>query len=340
MLVRMPDPLSDLAPGRVPGRPTGTAPDPENQSALDLARGPSLGTTPGPTPAATSDDPLQFLLVSGMSGAGRSSAARALEDCGWFVIDNLPPSLLASTLDAVRRAGAVRRVAVVIDVRGGAMFADLNAMLRALHNSGMDVRILFLEASDEVLVRRFESSRRPHPLQRGGRVLDGLVRERIELAELRGSADLVIDTSSLNIHELRRKIEAAFDDPGKVALRATVMSFGFKYGIPVDADMVADMRFLPNPFWVPQLRDQTGLDAAVSDYVVSHADARTFLDNYARLLDIVADGYLREGKRYVTVAVGCTGGKHRSVAMAEHLAARLVHTGVETLVVHRDLGKE
>lgn len=285
-------------------------------------------------------DLLQFVLVSGMSGAGRSAAARALEDCGWFVIDNLPPNMLASTLDAVRRAGAVRRVAVVIDVRGGPMFADLGSMLRALRNAGMDVRILFLEASDEVLVRRFESNRRPHPLQGSGRVLDGLTRERVELADLRGSADLVIDTSSLNVHELRRKIEAAFDDPETVALRATVMSFGFKYGIPVDADLVADVRFLPNPFWVPQLRDQTGLDPQVSDYVTQLSDARVFLDTYTRLLDVVADGYLREGKRYVTVAVGCTGGKHRSVAMAEHLAARLVHTGVETLVVHRDLGKE
>lgn len=292
----------------------------------------------GPSPAAS--DPLQFVLVSGMSGAGRSSAARTLEDCGWFVIDNLPPNVLASTLDAVRRAGAVKRVAVVIDVRGGAMFADLGSMLRTLPGSGIDVRILFLEAADEVLVRRFESSRRPHPLQGAGRVLDGLIRERMELADLRGSADLVIDTSALNIHDLRRKIEAAFDDPENVALRATVMSFGFKYGIPVDADMVADMRFLPNPFWVPELREQTGLDQSVSDYVTSLPEARSYLDTYSRLLDIVADGYLREGKRYVTVAVGCTGGKHRSVAMTQHLAARLVHTGVETLVVHRDLGKE
>lgn len=292
----------------------------------------------GPSPAAS--DPLQFVLVSGMSGAGRSSAARTLEDCGWFVIDNLPPNVLASTLDAVRRAGAVKRVAVVIDVRGGAMFADLGSMLRTLPGSGIDVRILFLEAADEVLVRRFESSRRPHPLQGAGRVLDGLIRERMELADLRGSADLVIDTSALNIHDLRRKIEAAFDDPENVALRATVMSFGFKYGIPVDADMVADMRFLPNPFWVPELREQTGLDQPVSDYVTSLPEARSYLDTYSRLLDIVADGYLREGKRYVTVAVGCTGGKHRSVAMTQHLAARLVHTGVETLVVHRDLGKE
>lgn len=292
----------------------------------------------GPSPAAS--DPLQFVLVSGMSGAGRSSAARTLEDCGWFVIDNLPPNVLASTLDAVRRAGAVKRVAVVIDVRGGAMFADLGSMLRTLPGSGIDVRILFLEAADEVLVRRFESSRRPHPLQGAGRVLDGLIRERLELADLRGSADLVIDTSALNIHDLRRKIEAAFDDPENVALRATVMSFGFKYGIPVDADMVADMRFLPNPFWVPELREQTGLDQPVSDYVTSLPEARSYLDTYSRLLDIVADGYLREGKRYVTVAVGCTGGKHRSVAMTQHLAARLVHTGVETLVVHRDLGKE
>lgn len=289
---------------------------------------------------AVAEEPIELVLVSGMSGAGRSSAARVLEDCGWFVIDNLPPQVLESTLDALRSAGTVSRVAVVIDVRGGPLFAGLVEPIRGLRLSGMSVRILFLEASNEVLVRRFESNRRPHPLQGSGRILDGLERERLELGDLRGAADLVIDTSSLNVHELRRKIEAAFGDSENVALRATVMSFGFKYGIPVDADMVADMRFLPNPFWVPQLRDSTGLDPNVSDYVTQYEEARLFLDSYANLMHIVADGYIREGKRHVTVAIGCTGGKHRSVAMAEHLAARLVQSGVETLVVHRDLGRE
>lgn len=280
------------------------------------------------------------MLVSGMSGAGRSSAARALEDCGRFVIDNLPPRVLPATLAEVRAAGAMSRVAVVIDVRGGPLFTGLGSMIRDIKADGVSVRILFLEASNEVLVRRFESSRRPHPLQGAGRILDGLERERTALADLRADADLVIDTSDLNVHQLRRKIEAAFDDPGNTALRATVMSFGFKYGIPVDADLVADVRFLPNPFWESHLRDRTGLDPDVSDYVIDSPAARDFLDTYSRLMKIVSAGYLREGKRYVTIAVGCTGGKHRSVAMAEHLSARLVMAGVETLVVHRDLGRE
>ncbi|MDP3972617.1 MAG: RNase adapter RapZ [Candidatus Nanopelagicales bacterium] len=285
-------------------------------------------------------EPLDLVLVSGMSGAGRSSAARSLEDCGWFVIDNLPPAVLLAALEEVRKTGSVRRVAVVIDVRGGPMFTGLVEIVWRLRRENVSVRVLFLEATDEVLVRRFESSRRPHPLQGVGRIVDGLARERSALADLRGEADLVIDTSSLNIHELRRKIEAAFDDQDDVALRATVMSFGFKYGLPVDADLVADVRFLPNPFWEPDLRDRTGLDPEVSDYVTQMPEAREFLDVYAKMLDIVAGGYLHEGKRYVTIAVGCTGGKHRSVAMSEHLATRLVKAGVETLVVHRDLGRE
>ena len=283
---------------------------------------------------------IELVLVTGMSGAGRSTAARALEDHGWFVVDNLPPSLLQDALDALQAAGSVDRVAVVIDARGGPLFEGLAERIHALRRSDTNVRVLFLEASDESLVRRFESNRRPHPLQGGGRILDGIVRERGVLADIRGSADLVIDTTALNVHDLRRKIEAAFHENEVAALRATVMSFGFKYGIPVDADMVADARFLPNPYWVEELREHNGQDADVSDYVTNHPEARIFLDKYADLMDIVAEGYLREGKRYVTIAIGCTGGKHRSVAMTEHLAARLVRKGVETLVVLRDLGRE
>jgi UPF0042 nucleotide-binding protein len=288
----------------------------------------------------TDDDAFELVLVSGMSGAGRSTAARALEDLGWFVVDNLPPALLAQAIAEVNEDLISDRLAVVVDVRGGKMFDDLTDALAQVREMGIDVRILFLEAGDNELVRRFESSRRPHPLQGSGGILDGLGIERNLLGDLRSQADLVIDTSSLNVHDLRRKIDAAFGGDDQVALRATVMSFGFKYGIPVDADIVCDVRFLPNPYWVPELRDLTGLDASVSDYVTDADDAREFLDRMSGILDLVSDGYLREGKRYVTVAVGCTGGKHRSVAMAENLAARLVKHGVEVLVVHRDLGRE
>ena len=282
----------------------------------------------------------ELLLVTGMSGAGRSTAARALEDLGWFVIDNLPPSLLPATVQLLSRTAETPKVAVVIDVRGRSFFEEFQSSLDALDHEGSDVRVLFLEATDEVLVRRFESNRRPHPLQAAGRVIDGLARERALLADVRGSADLVIDTGDLNVHDLRRRVDAAFADPERVQLRATVMSFGFKYGIPVDADFVADVRFLPNPFWNPELRELTGLDQAVNDAVVNQPEAREFLQQYSAIIDLVAGGYLREGKRYVTIAVGCTGGKHRSVAIAENLSARLVRSGVETFVTHRDLGRE
>lgn len=281
---------------------------------------------------------VEVVLVTGMSGAGRSTAARALEDQGWFVVDNLLPGLIPQTVDALRGEG-VTRVAVVVDVRGGKFFDDIERSLMRLRDEGSDVRILFLEASDESLVRRFESNRRPHPLQQGERLVDGLRRERHALAGLRAEADLVVDTSQLNVHELRRRVEAAFAGPA-LPLRATVMSFGFKYGIPVDADIVLDARFLPNPHWVETLRPHTGLDADVRDYVIGNPAAESFLVEAARLLDVMAQGYLHEGKRYVTVAVGCTGGKHRSVALAEQIAVRLSDQGVETMVIHRDLGRE
>jgi UPF0042 nucleotide-binding protein len=275
-----------------------------------------------------------------MSGAGRSTAARALEDLGWFVIDNMPPSLLQSAIDLARRTPDVDRVGVVLDARGGSFFRDVSEVIDGLPRDGVDLRTVFLEASDEALVRRFESSRRPHPLQHGQRILDGLQEERALLGDLRASADIVIDTTSINVHDLRRRIEAAFliDEP--LRLTCTVLSFGFKYGIPVDADMVADARFLPNPYWDEALRPLTGRDAAVAADVLSRPGAINFVDTYERLIRIVSDGYLREGKRYVTVAVGCTGGKHRSVAIAEALTARLAEAGIEATCLHRDLGRE
>lgn len=282
----------------------------------------------------------EVLLVTGLSGAGRTTAARALEDGDWFVVDNLPPTLLRPAIEAISSRGSVERLAVVLDIRSGRYFEELPQVVQDVRRERDDTRVLFLEASDEVLVQRFESNRRPHPVQGEGRLLDGIQRERDIMSPLRAEADLVIDTSHLNVHDLRHRIDAAFEGDLEVRLRATVMSFGFKNGIPMDADMVADVRFLPNPHWVPELRPHTGLQADVSEYVFTSPEARQFLDEYARLIDIVTEGYLREGKRYVTIAVGCTGGRHRSVAMVEHLAARLVKKGVDTFVVHRDIEKD
>ena len=283
----------------------------------------------------------ELLLVTGMSGAGRSTAAKALEDLGWFVVDNLPPQLLGEVIDLVGREGDGRtRLAVLVDARSRWFFTELEGALDSLRDQGARPQLLFLEASDEVLVRRQEAARRPHPLQHGQRLLDGIMQERDQLAPLRGDADVVIDSSNTTVHQLVAKIGTAFGDPGTLAMRATVVSFGFKYGIPVDADMVADMRFLPNPHWVPELRHQTGLDAPVREYVRGQPDATVFLDNYEALLESLTGGFVREGKRFVTLAIGCTGGKHRSVAMSEALGERLRGHGVETLVMHRDLGRE
>ncbi|MBA2560573.1 MAG: RNase adapter RapZ [Propionibacteriales bacterium] len=276
-----------------------------------------------------------------MTGAGRSTAAKALEDLGWFVIDNLPPQMLVSTVQLIdAEQDAPTRIAVVVDVRSRSFFGHLRDTLEAMAADGPRPRILFLEASDDVLVRRQDAARRPHPLQAGARLLDGIAREREMVRDLRGDADVLIDTSNLNVHDLTRKVEAAFADIDKPVVRATVVSFGFKYGIPVDSDMVVDMRFLPNPHWVPELRPKSGLDHDVSDYVLRQPAAVEFLARLEALLQTVYPGFLRESKQYLTLAIGCTGGKHRSVAMAEQLGAGMRAQGVETLVVHRDLGRE
>ncbi|MFD7386621.1 RNase adapter RapZ [Streptomyces anulatus] len=314
--------------------------DVTDRDTADRADGAADVSTSTPNETGEAAIP-ELVIISGMSGAGRSTAAKCLEDLGWFVVDNLPPALIPTMVElGARSQGNVARIAVVVDVRGRRFFDNLRDSLADLEAKHVTRRIVFLESSDDALVRRFESVRRPHPLQGDGRIVDGIAAERDLLRELRGDADLVIDTSSLNVHELRAKMDAQFAGESEPELRATVMSFGYKYGLPVDADLVVDCRFLPNPHWVPELRPFTGVNEEVSDYVFDQPGAKEFLNQYTELLQLIAAGYRREGKRYVTIAVGCTGGKHRSVAMSEKLSARLAAEGVETVLVHRDMGRE
>jgi UPF0042 nucleotide-binding protein len=282
----------------------------------------------------------ELVVVTGMTGAGRSTAAKELEDLGYFVVDNLPPELVDDVVRLVdERQGREQPVAVVVDVRTGSFFGSLQEHL-AVGIPSRRTTLLFLEASDDILVRRQEAARRPHPLQGTGRLLEGIHRERKVLASLRGDADLVIDTTSLNVHQLKDRVAQALGSPEHLGLQVNVVSFGFKYGIPVDADLLADMRFLPNPYWVPELRDQTGRDPAVANYVKGRPDAQLFLDRYVPVIETLSDGYLREGKRFMTVAIGCTGGKHRSVAMTEEITRRLIALGMDARATHRDLGRE
>jgi UPF0042 nucleotide-binding protein len=283
----------------------------------------------------------ELLVVTGMSGAGRSTVGNALEDLGWYVVDNLPPQMLKPLTQLAEHAGgSLPKIAAVVDVRGGKLFADAQEAVQALRRNA-NVRVLFLDATDAALVRRFESVRRPHPLQGDGTLLDGIAEERTRMQELRESSDIVIDTSELNIHQLATAIQEKFAEHDTPGVQVTVMSFGFKYGLPTDADLVADCRFLPNPFWDPKMRPHTGLDAEVKDYVLSQEGAHEFIEAYSKALAPVLAGYQRENKRHATIALGCTGGKHRSVVIAEELASLL--RGLPGVVVntkHRDLGRE
>lgn len=283
----------------------------------------------------------EVLIVTGMSGAGRSTVANALEDLDWYVVDNLPPQMLRPLIELANRAeSGLPRIAAVVDVRGRNFFVDLRDMIQSLRE-GTQVRVLFLEASDAVLVRRFEQVRRPHPLQGDGTILDGISAERTRLREIREASDIIVDTSDLNIHQLATNITDTFAVENAADVQVTVMSFGFKYGLPADADMVADARFLPNPFWNPELRPHTGLEDVVRDYVLTQDGADEFIQAYVSALRPIMRGYGRENKRHALIAIGCTGGKHRSVAIAEELAARLrSFPGLAVNTKHRDLGRE
>lgn len=283
-------------------------------------------------------DRFEVMLITGMSGAGRSHAANALEDMGWYVIDNLPPKLLIPLVDMMTSSGSkVHKLAAVIDVRSRGYFDDLFAVLAHIDDLGVKTRILFLDASDAVLIKRYESVRRPHPLQRGGRLIDGILEERELLSHLKDCANIIIDTSALSIHQLSTKLYEGLLGKGSSTVSVHIFSFGFKYGMPMDADFVADMRFLPNPFWVPELRELTGKDQAVQDYVLSDSAAITFLDSYENALLTAIDGFAKEDKHYVTIAVGCTGGQHRSVAVSIELARRLRLHGLQVTVSAREL---
>lgn len=284
----------------------------------------------------------ELLILTGMSGAGRSTVAHALEDLGWHVVDNLPPSLLPEL--AAEMGKGESSVAVVVDVRGGKFFDALASALVNLKTAAIAYRLLFLDASDQALVQRFESTRRPHPLQSGDRIVDGISRERAKLEELRASADVVIDTSNLNVHQLEKRTGEIFAAGMVQALRINVLSFGYKYGIPVDADIVLDCRFIPNPHWVPDLRPLSGLDDKVFNHVLGSDGVSDFVTSYVAVIEKMIPGYLREGKKYVTIAIGCTGGKHRSVSIAREISQQLNAlkgaNEISAHATHRDVGRE
>ena len=286
----------------------------------------------------------EVVVITGMSGAGRSTVAHAMEDLGWYVVDNLPPALLANLCDLATNTAP--KIAVVIDVRGREFFGNLSSALDEIADRGIARQVLFVDAADDVLVRRFESTRRPHPLQGNDRILDGISKERERLSEVRSVADIMIDSSSLNIHQLEQKIAELFATSTTADLRVNVLSFGYKYGLPIDADLVMDCRFIANPHWDPLLRPLTGLDELVSQRVLNTENVQDFLAKYQSLFETMAVGFFQEGRKYLTLAIGCTGGKHRSVAIAEELT-RLLNSKaivgekrIEATAIHRDLGRE
>ncbi|CAB4345768.1 unannotated protein [freshwater metagenome] len=281
----------------------------------------------------------EVLVLTGMSGAGRSTVAHALEDLGWYVVDNLPPALLPALVSKGTGADG-KEYAVVVDVRGGQFFDELRTALAELKNLGVPFRLVFLDATDQALVQRFESTRRPHPLQNGDRIVDGIERERAKLEDVRSECDIAIDTSNLNVHQLEKRIGEIFGGGKIEGIRINVLSFGYKYGIPVDSDLVLDCRFIPNPHWIPELRPLTGLTTQVSEKVLGSQGVQDFVSDYVDLVSSMVPGYMNEGKRFVTLAVGCTGGKHRSVAIAQEIARQLTSKEFGAYATHRDVGRE
>ena len=281
------------------------------------------------------------VLITGMSGAGINSAARVLEDLGWYVSHNLPPELIFALVELYQSdESPVDKLAVVTDVRAREFRGNLYEVVDKLRSEGKNPTVLFMEARDEVLIKRFDSVRRTHPLQGRETLKMGIERERKALARIKEEADIVIDTSDLSVHDLRLAIENSFATLAHNRQHITVQSFGFKHGAPADADYVVDVRFLPNPYWVPELRAYRGVDAPVSDYVLSQEDAEPFISNLVNLITSVTPAYRREGKNFITVAVGCTGGHHRSVAVAEELARRFDEVdGLDVSVTHRDINR-
>jgi UPF0042 nucleotide-binding protein len=284
---------------------------------------------------------LDVTIITGMPGAGRSSAADVLEDLGFFVIDNLPPALIPKVIELARGREEPRRFVLVVDVRSGSFMHDLEDALAELREFGVVTRVVFLDANDDSLVRRFEETRRRHPLASTEGVVDGIARERELLGVLKGQADLVVDTSSLNVHELRDRIHELFGDgaPSEGALQTSVVSFGYKHGIPVDVDLLFDCRFLPNPHWIDELRSQSGSDAAVREYVLGQPEATAFLAELERLFALLLPAYVQEGKAYLSIGVGCTGGRHRSVVIADELGRVLRQLGFDARVHHRDVSR-
>ena len=297
-----------------------------------------MGTGPRHNRHVPHSDAPNVVIVTGMSGAGRSTTSWALDDLGWYVIDNLPSKLLELAVDHVAASEGTSRVAIIADVRAGQFFEDFEKSVEQLRASGAQVTVLFLDAADDVLVRRFEYTRRPHPLHGGGTLLAAVSAERELMADVRAVADVVVDTGPLNPHELRQRIGELFAAEQQ-EMHLNIQSFGFKFGLPMDADLVFDVRFLPNPHWVEALRDKTGQDSGVSDYVLASPDAVAFLESAERMLLTALPGFEREGKRFVSIAIGCTGGKHRSVAIAEDLSHRLNGQGFANRVTHRDAAK-